>query len=81
MFHGIGLVRADGVTRITVVWRSHRAGPLGRWGVTARTAKEITMDARFNYYGNTVAAKFAKYINSAGKAVTDSPCRPRPRSW
>jgi AhpD family alkylhydroperoxidase len=30
------------------------------------------MDARFNYYGNTVAAKFAKYINSAGKAVADS---------
>ena len=24
------------------------------------------MDARFNYYGNSVAAKFAKYINSAG---------------
>jgi AhpD family alkylhydroperoxidase len=30
------------------------------------------MDARFNYYGNPVAAKFQKYINSAGKAVTDS---------
>jgi AhpD family alkylhydroperoxidase len=30
------------------------------------------MDPRFNYYGNPVAAKFAKYINSAGKAVTDS---------
>ncbi|MBB6347126.1 carboxymuconolactone decarboxylase family protein [Nonomuraea muscovyensis] len=30
------------------------------------------MDARFHYYGNTVAAKFAKYINSAGKVVSDS---------
>jgi AhpD family alkylhydroperoxidase len=30
------------------------------------------MDARFNYYGNPVAAKFQKYINSAGKVVTDS---------
>jgi len=31
------------------------------------------MDARFNYYGNTVAGKFAKYINSAGAVVSDSP--------
>jgi AhpD family alkylhydroperoxidase len=30
------------------------------------------MDARFNYQGNTVAAKFAKYINSAGAVVSDS---------
>jgi AhpD family alkylhydroperoxidase len=30
------------------------------------------MDARFNYYGNPVAVKFAKYINSAGKVVSDS---------
>jgi AhpD family alkylhydroperoxidase len=30
------------------------------------------MDARFNLYGNTVAAKFAKYINSAGSVVTGS---------
>jgi AhpD family alkylhydroperoxidase len=30
------------------------------------------MDARFNYYGNPVAAKFAKNINSAGKVVSDS---------
>jgi AhpD family alkylhydroperoxidase len=30
------------------------------------------MDARFNYYGNTVSAKFAKYINSAGAVVSDS---------
>jgi AhpD family alkylhydroperoxidase len=30
------------------------------------------MDARMDYYGNTVAAKFAKYINSAGRAVSES---------
>src|SRR5215510_11999052 len=30
------------------------------------------MDARLNLYGNTVAAKFAKHINSAGAVVTSS---------
>ena len=30
------------------------------------------MDARFNYYGNGVAAKFTKYINSAAKVITES---------
>src|SRR6266849_1035911 len=30
------------------------------------------MDARFDVYGNAVAAKFAKYINSAGAGVTGS---------
>ncbi|MFB4301222.1 carboxymuconolactone decarboxylase family protein [Actinomadura sp. NTSP31] len=30
------------------------------------------MDARINFYGNAVAAKVAKYINSAGKAVADT---------
>jgi AhpD family alkylhydroperoxidase len=30
------------------------------------------MDARLNLYGNTVAAKFAKYINSAGAVLHDS---------
>ena len=30
------------------------------------------MDARFNAYGNPVAAKFAKYINSAGAVITAS---------
>jgi len=30
------------------------------------------MDARFNYYGNSVAAKFAKYINSADGVVSNS---------
>jgi AhpD family alkylhydroperoxidase len=32
----------------------------------------MTMEARLNYFGNTIAAKFAKYINSAGAVVTDS---------
>ena len=31
------------------------------------------MDARLNLYGNAVAAKVAKHINSAGKVVSDSP--------
>jgi AhpD family alkylhydroperoxidase len=30
------------------------------------------MDARLNLYGNSVATGVAKYINSAGKIVTDS---------
>ncbi|SFB55758.1 alkylhydroperoxidase AhpD family core domain-containing protein [Amycolatopsis marina] len=30
------------------------------------------MDARLNIFGNPVAAKFSKYINSAGKVVADS---------
>jgi AhpD family alkylhydroperoxidase len=30
------------------------------------------MDARLSYYGNDMAARFGKYINSAGKAITDS---------
>jgi len=30
------------------------------------------MDARLDLYGNTVAAKFAKYINSAGAVLTSS---------
>jgi hypothetical protein len=37
-----------------------------------RTAEEIIMDARFNYYGNSVAAKFTKYINSAGAVISNS---------
>ncbi len=30
------------------------------------------MDARFSYYGNSLSAKVAKYINSAGAVVSDS---------
>jgi AhpD family alkylhydroperoxidase len=32
----------------------------------------MTMDARLDFYGNTVAAKFAKYINSAGAVMSNS---------
>jgi len=34
------------------------------------------VDARLDYYGSTVAAKFAKYINSAGRAVSESTLPP-----
>jgi AhpD family alkylhydroperoxidase len=30
------------------------------------------MDARFNYYGTSVAAKYMKYLQSAAKVVSDS---------
>jgi AhpD family alkylhydroperoxidase len=30
------------------------------------------MDARLNFFENTVAMKFAKYINSAGRVLTES---------
>src|SRR5215468_3203008 len=41
-------------------------------GCPTRNGKEITMDTRLDLYGNTVAAKVAKYINSAGAVVTGS---------
>jgi AhpD family alkylhydroperoxidase len=41
-------------------------------GCNFDNGKEITMDARLNYYGNTIAEKVGKYINSAGKVVSDS---------
>ncbi|TDD12770.1 carboxymuconolactone decarboxylase family protein [Nonomuraea deserti] len=31
------------------------------------------MDTRFDYHNNAVAAKFSKYVFSAGKVVNDSP--------
>jgi AhpD family alkylhydroperoxidase len=34
------------------------------------------MEARIDYYANPVAAKFARYINSAGKVVSDSTLPP-----
>jgi hypothetical protein len=34
--------------------------------------KEITMEARLNYTDSAVAARFVKYLNSAGRAVADS---------
>jgi len=37
-----------------------------------RYDKEIVMEARLNLFGSSIAAQFGKYINSAGKVVTDS---------
>ena len=34
------------------------------------------MDARLDFYGNTVSTKFAKYINSAGAVITSSSLPP-----
>jgi hypothetical protein len=34
------------------------------------------MDARLDLYGNTVAAKFVKYINSAGATPSPPPAGP-----
>jgi AhpD family alkylhydroperoxidase len=34
--------------------------------------KEIIMEARLNYQNSAAAARFVKYLNSAGKAVADS---------
>ena len=39
------------------------------------------MDARLDYYGNPLAAKFAAHINRAGAVVLIQPCQPRRRSW
>jgi AhpD family alkylhydroperoxidase len=47
-------------------------GPRVRGGVTRKDHEEIIMDPRLNFYGNTVASRFAKYINSAGSVVSES---------
>ena len=39
------------------------------------------MDARFNYPNNAVAAKVAKYLASAGKAVADSATGVSDEAW
>jgi AhpD family alkylhydroperoxidase len=46
--------------------------PSCQQGVTRSDGKEIIMDARLSFYGNTVAGKFAKHINSAGAVLTSS---------
>jgi AhpD family alkylhydroperoxidase len=38
----------------------------------ASTGKEITMEARLNFFGNPLVAKFGKYLNSAGRVVAES---------
>jgi AhpD family alkylhydroperoxidase len=40
------------------------------------TGEEITVEARFNYLGNALAAKFAKHINSAGALLMQSTLPP-----
>jgi AhpD family alkylhydroperoxidase len=40
--------------------------------VYPQNGKEIIMDSRLSFHGNEVAAKFAKYINSAGAVLTSS---------
>src|ERR1051326_5674753 len=48
-----------------------RAGSVKR-DVTTESGEEIMMEARLDFYGSTLAAKFAKYINSAGAVLTGS---------
>jgi hypothetical protein len=44
-------------------------GPVRHGG---ETEKEITMDARLNFLGNPVSAKFIKHVNAASAAVMNS---------
>jgi AhpD family alkylhydroperoxidase len=44
----------------------------GSTGCSPVIGKEIIMDVRLDYSGNTIAAKFAKHINSAGAVVTNT---------
>src|SRR5207244_1533498 len=37
-----------------------------------KEGQTTTMDARLDYFSNATAAKFIKYINSAGKVITES---------
>jgi AhpD family alkylhydroperoxidase len=52
------------------------AGPFRHRDITRTNGKEIIMEARLGYYGDGVAAKFAKHINSAGRVVTESALPP-----
>jgi len=45
-------------------------------GCHHHNGKEISMDARFRYYGNPVGAQFQQAIGAAGKVVTDSTLPP-----
>jgi AhpD family alkylhydroperoxidase len=40
--------------------------------VTRKNGKEITMEPRLNLFENPAAARFARYLISAGKALSDS---------
>jgi AhpD family alkylhydroperoxidase len=47
-------------------------GLAGQYGVIRTDPREISMDARLDYYGNPLAAKFAAHINRAGAVVSHS---------
>src|SRR5215471_7235400 len=51
---------------------SHWPGGIRQQDVTTESGEEIMMEARLDFYGSTLAAKFAKYINSAGAVLTGS---------
>jgi AhpD family alkylhydroperoxidase len=40
--------------------------------VHPKLGQEVSVDSRVNYFGNAVAAKVMRHINSAGKAVSDT---------
>lgn len=40
--------------------------------MAVKPKKEITMDARLNFLGNPVSAKFIKHVNAASAAVMSS---------
>jgi AhpD family alkylhydroperoxidase len=51
---------------------SHSPGGIRQRDATTESSEEIMMEARLDLYGSTLAAKFAKYINSAGAVLTGS---------
>jgi AhpD family alkylhydroperoxidase len=53
---------------------AHQQDPARNAGQTAfvRTTQECTMNARLDLFGNPVAARFSRYIVSAGKVLADS---------
>jgi AhpD family alkylhydroperoxidase len=50
---------------------SHPAAPAGQEGV-AHYGKEMAMEARLSNFDSGLAAKFGKYVNSAGGVLTSS---------
>jgi AhpD family alkylhydroperoxidase len=51
---------------------SHPGGSFRQRGGNRTNGKEIAMEARLDYHRSTVAMNVVKYLNSAGKVVTDS---------
>ena len=48
------------------------ASHVGQHAQPAATARECTMSARLNVFGNQVAARFSRHIVSAGRVLADS---------